>query len=102
MKNMIKEIVETDKAARLDVERAQERHDMLQKELDEQTKTFEAKCAEEADAKINMARQQLEKGYEEALGRIEAQTLEKREQLQGEFERSHAVWEDTIYKNIIG
>ncbi len=102
MKDMIKEIVAVDKAARLEVEKAAERRDMLQKEIDEQTKSFEAKCAEEAKAKIEMAKQQLEKGLEENTKRINARMLEKREALNAEYEKNHADWENTILKNITG
>lgn len=100
MKSMIREIIDTDKASRLEVERAEERRRQLDRELAEQRESFEEKCREEAKAKIEMARQQLNRGLEENRRIITAETSEKIEAMQKHYDSNHAEWEDSIFRSI--
>ncbi|MDO4847560.1 MAG: hypothetical protein Q3968_05470 [Clostridiaceae bacterium] len=102
MKDLIKEIVAADKASRLEIQRAEERRDALAGELDEQTRAFDKKCADEAKAKIEMACAQLESGLEEYKTRITGETAKKSEALKAEFNEKHAEWEKAILGRIIG
>ena len=101
MKEMIKEIVATDKASRLEVEKALERREQLEAELAEQREAFEQKCSEEAKIKIEKAAEQLNSGLEANRQQINSATLEKSDILKEQFEKMHKEWEDRIFGNII-
>lgn len=102
MDNMIKEIVATDKAARLELQRARERCEALSGELEEQTRIFEQKCSEEAKAKIEKAIAQLESGLEANKKRIAEETMKKREDLSRNFDQNHEEWEKGIFRRTVG
>lgn len=100
MKNMIKEIVATDKASRLEVDKALERRELLEKEIAEQKQSFEEKCREEAKAKIETAKQQLNKGLEDNIKTISDNTAIKRDAMLKQFDDNHSEWEQSIFNSI--
>ena len=102
MKKLIQEIVNTDKASRLDVEKAVARREQLNDEINEQKAAFDEKCNKKAQKKITEAREQSERETEAAKADLE-KSLEKKTDLLNEiYAQKHEAWEKEIFERVIG
>ena len=102
MKKLIQEIVNTDKASRLDVEKAAARREQLNDEINEQRAAFDEKCNQKAQKKIAAAREQSEKELNEAKAQMEKSLEEKTRLLNEMYSEKHEAWKEEIVKRVIG
>lgn len=102
MNNMIKEILETDRAARLEVEQAAKRREELAEELNCEKEAYDDKYRNEAHQKIEGTRKRSKEQLAKAQEKLAAETLRKKEELQRNFDENHKKWEKEILKNIFG
>lgn len=98
---LIKLIVETDKASRLDVEKALKRRESITAELNRKKEQIDALYKKEADDKITKARIIAEKEAENFKEDLTLREKRKADKLKAQYEENHTKWESDILKNII-
>ena len=102
MDKMIKEIVETDKASRLDVEKAMERREKLTAQLAENKKATDEQYSKDADSKISAARQEAKNELEKIKADIKETTDARAKVLESTYDEKHSSWEKTIVSAVTG
>lgn len=101
MDRIIQEIVNTDKALRLDVEKAKERRENLTAELAQKKIIIDNEHKHNAEETIGEARQNAEEEIAQTSLEIQKKIDEKKQQLNAIYEENHTKWETEIYNAII-
>ncbi len=99
---MLREIVETDKASRLDVQKAVHRREKLTNELAEAKEKTDAEYKRKAEEKVERLKKSAEKEVAEIKEKIELETDEKSKALIKSYEENHTEWEKSVFNAVIG
>lgn len=101
MEEIIKLIVETDKASRVEVEKANNHREQVVEELLKAKEQIDAQYKKDADDKITKARVIAQKeadNFKEDLVSLEKKKIER---LQRQYDENHEEWEKEIFSKII-
>lgn len=99
---IIKLIVETDKASRLDVDKALKHREEVTQELTMRKAAIDAQYKKDADIKVTKARIAAQKETENFKEDLVSLEKRKAEKLQRQYDENHEAWEKTIFENITG
>ena len=102
MENTLRVIVDTDKASRLDVEKAKERRENLTAELSERKKEIDEKHRENAENAIARTRANTEMSVKRAALELEEKTKQKADIIQKKYDSGHSAWTAEIVRKVIG
>lgn len=102
MENMLREIVETDKASRLDVQKAVLRREELTNELAEAKEKIDSEYKRKAEEKIEKLKKSAEKEVAEIKEKIKLETDEKNKALTKNYEENHTEWENSVFNAVTG
>lgn len=102
MENILRVIVDTDKASRLDVRKAEERRENLTAELAERKKEIDEKHKENVENAIAKTRTNTEVKVKREAFEIEARANEKGARLRKIYEENHIKWTGQIVQAVIG
>lgn len=96
MEKLLKEIVETDKASRLDVEKAKQRREALTQELAETKKQIEAEYKLKSDSATKNAKQAADAEIKKFKAQLQQETDLKISALTKAYDERHTEWEKAI------
>lgn len=102
MENMLREIVETDKASRLDVQKAMLRREQLTRELAEIKEQIDSEYKQKAEKRIENARRSAQKETAEIKEKIRLETDEKSRALSRVYEENREEWENAVFNAVTG
>lgn len=102
MENMLKVIVETDKASRLDVQKAVLRREELTNELAKTKEKIDSEYKRKAEEKVENLKKSAEKEVAEIKEKIKLETYEKSKALTKNYEENHEEWENSIFNAVTG
>ena len=101
MKDVLKLIVETDKASRLEVQKAVDGREALNESLTEIKDEIYSKYDQKARTQTENEKASAESETEKEKKRIAARTEQKKQELNALYEREHTAWEKHIADAVV-
>lgn len=101
MADTLREIVNTDKSARMEVEKAKERRANLTAELALKKEEIDKQHDENAIHAVEKTRENAKKKIERLTNTIKEENSKKHSELLKKFDDNHETWEDAIYNAVI-
>lgn len=101
MKDVLKLIVDTDKAARLKVQKAVDKREALNESLTKIKDEIYSRYDEKAKSLIKKESENAEAEIKKEKASIDAEIQRKKQELNGLFEKEHKAWEEHIVNAVI-
>ena len=101
MKDVLRLIVDTDKAARLKVQKAVDKREALNESLTKTKDEIYSRYDEKAKSLIKKESENAEAEIKKEKASIDAETQRKKQELNGLFEKEHKSWEEHIVNAVI-
>lgn len=101
MKDVLRLIVDTDKAARLKVQKAVDKREALNESLTKIKDEIYSRYDEKAKSLIKEESENAEAEIKKEKASIDAETQRKKQELNGLFEKEHKSWEEHIVNAVI-
>ncbi len=101
MKDVLRLIVDTDKAARLKVQKAVDKREALNESLIKTKDEIYSRYDEKAKSLIKKESENAEAEIKKEKASIDAETQRKKQELNGLFEKEHKSWEEHIVNAVI-
>lgn len=102
MKRLIKEIVDTDRASRAEVDKAVKRREMLSDEINNKAEEIDAGLKAEADKTVEEARKSAQAEIDKIKTELHEYNIKKGNELNKNFDENHDKWEKEMLKEILG